>query len=101
MLDGAVGEEQVAHLRVGRLALGDGLRLDLRVRDVVALLHEQAADDAPVVEAGQRGRLGAQDAQVALLAQQGERFVVEVGRDDDLVERLADGLGDGEGESGG
>ena len=92
----AVGEEEVAHLRVGRLALRDDLRLDLRVRDVVALLHEEAADDPPVVEAGQRGRRRAQDAQVALLAQEVQRLVVVVGRDDDLVERLADLLGDGQ-----
>jgi hypothetical protein len=82
-------------------AVGWRLRHDLEVVAVdgllVAVLDQHAADDGTDFAAGASARqadLGAHEAQVLLLAEDGEGVGVECRRDDHFGEDLGDGLGE-------
>ena len=96
VLADAPGEEQVAPVRLARLAADDDHRL--AVLDVdVAVLGEQAADDPPVVAlaGGRAPPLGrVEDPQRLLRAQHVERALLVPGREQHLDELLRDPPGE-------
>ena len=96
MLHHAPGEEHRGEFIARRLARGHDLALDVRLGRVVAALHEHAAGDAAdehvVLGVGALGRDELlHQPQVLLFLEERAGVGLEVGRDDDFAEDLADG----------
>ena len=94
VLGDAEGEAQVGELGLARRALGHDLQLHLVDHRVVARLHQQAARDGLHRQAG-GARIGQaageQQAQILLRADDRDRLLGRVRRDDHLGEDLRDG----------
>ena len=91
------GEEHLAPLGLGGLALGDDLHLRAVLEAHVAVLDEQAAHDALDVALGDVDAAPLavlEDAHVRLGGEQLERLVGERRGDDDLAELLQQRLGE-------
>ena len=97
MLADLPGEQHLAPLALGRLALGDDLHRRAVLEVEVAVLHQQAAHDALEVALGDvevAALVVLEDAHVRLGGEDLERLLGEARGEDDLAELLDERLGE-------
>ena len=89
-------KDHVAHLRVGRLLLGDELQISRGDAAVVAVLREKTASDRLHIKSRRcriRQTTRHQQAQILLLRKHRYRVFVGFRRDDNLGKNLRDRFG--------